>query len=63
MRLSDDEQDSLAANCGHCWARPGTMCRTPKGRPVRPHKARKARARRRGLTGGAGRLYLARSVL
>lgn len=58
--LTPDEQDSLAANCGVCWSRPGEPCKTPAGRKRRPHKARIGRAGRRGALGGAGRMILRR---
>jgi hypothetical protein len=60
MTLTEDEADSMAANCGRCWARPGGWCVTPSGaRSRRLHRLRVARARRRGLCGGVGRALLA----
>ena len=67
MELSGDEQDSLAANCGKCWAYPGNDCwimkkdkktghLVPTSRTRRhPHPERVDRASRRGILGGAGR--------
>ena len=63
--MTDDEQDSLAANCGYCWARPGQACRlvskadrSKRGRKRRPHKLRVQRAARRGIMNGIGRMLL-----
>lgn len=58
MTLTGDEADSLAANCGECWALPGIACRTPAGKFRRPHPARITRAGRRGALGGVGRCLL-----
>lgn len=67
MDLSDNEKDSLAANCGLCWAYPGNDCwimkkdkkaghLVPTSRTRRhPHPERIDRAARRGILGGAGR--------
>ncbi len=66
MKLTGSEQDSLAANCGECWARPGQKCRVVRRDhsygPERghPHPARIRRAKRRGLLGGVGRAMLPR---
>ena len=65
VELTGDEQDSLAANCGACWAYPGNPCRVVHKNGSlgktrrRPHKTRVQRAGRRGILGGVGRMLLA----
>ena len=66
MKLTEDEQDAMAANCGMCWSCPQKPCRIVHkdhslGKERRPHKMRIQRAARRGLMGGVGRMLLAQN--
>jgi hypothetical protein len=58
VRVTENEADAMASNCGSCWAEPGAFCTTPSGRARKPHTPRVNRARRRGLMDGVGRAYL-----